>query len=416
MKKVKSASPTLTTALVAFSLAMLALLQNRYGQYTDVRQFYIMHFSDGQNLWPYSYHTLLNSNEEMHPVEYPALTGLIMWLISFAIPISAVAPFHYYWLTGLLNAILLGFSAHLLERMSSKKVTYYFIGSLAVLYSLNRNWDIWAVTPMVIAVLLFDRRSYAKSAIFLAISIATKFFPVVLLLPISIYFIRKSKLKELFVYLINVAGFWTIINLPFMLVNFEGWAYFYKFSFERGLGSASIYEIIGRIGVPLEFNQFHFYLLNLSIFLVAILVFFRIQVLEKISPFAFFALFAFTFFNKQYSMQYIIWLSPFALLALHSLPKKHQKRGFGLYLCWQVFEFLFQFAFFQNILTNLGEQRNMDLATIEITSTQYTVIAAVRYLLVLTFFVNLVKVNLAKSSPAIVEKEVIGQRLKFGKK
>jgi hypothetical protein len=201
-----------------------------------------------------------------------------------------------------------------------------------------------------------------------------------------------------------------------MLVNFEGWAYFYKFSFERGLGSASIYEIIGRIGVSLEFNQFHFYLLNLSIFLVAILVLFRIQVLEKISPFAFFALFAFTFFNKQYSMQYIIWLSPFALLALYSLPKKHQKRGFGLYVCWQVFELLFQFAFFQNILTNLGEQRNMDLATIEITSTQYTVIAAIRYLLVLTFFVNLVKVNLAKSSPAIVEKEVIGQRLKFGKK
>ena len=69
--------------LIAMFAAFLAIIQNSYGQFSDIRGFYGMHFADGQNQWPFSYHTLLGSTEERHPVEYPALTGLIMWLFSF---------------------------------------------------------------------------------------------------------------------------------------------------------------------------------------------------------------------------------------------------------------------------------------------------------------------------------------------
>lgn len=417
MKTTKSKNTTLVSAYVAVGLAILALLQNRYGQYSDIRQFYIMHFSDGQNLWPYSYKTLLNTNETMHPVEYPALTGLVMWLISFAIPLSALAPFYYFWLTGVLNALLFGLSAHLLERMSSKRVAYYFVGSLAVLYSLNRNWDIWAVAPMILAVLMFERRSYFRSALFLAIAIATKFFPVVLLLPISVYFIRKSKIRELMSYIRNVTFLWSAINLPFMIINFEGWFYFYKFSLERGLGSASFYNVLERLGVSLEFNQFHFYTLNGLIFLIVTLVLLRVPTFESISPFVFMALFAFTIFNKQYSMQYVIWLTPFALLALYSLPRKFHRRSLRIYVCWQVFEFLFQFGFFQNILTNIGKQRNLDLAYIEVSSNQFTIIAALRYLVICIFFIYLAKISLMPNSSASFEKKYVSdKRLNFKKK
>lgn len=403
MKSLKSRNPTLVSAFVAVAFALLALLQNRYGQYTDVRQFYIMHFSDGQNLWPYSYHTLLNSNEQMHPVEYPVLTGLVMWLISFLIPLSAQAPFHYYWVTGILNAILFGICAYLLERMSSRRIVYYFISSLAVLYSLNRNWDIWAVAPMLVAVLLFDRRSYFKSSIFLAIAIAMKFFPIVLLLPISVYFVRKSNLGGLFRYLGNVTILWLFINLPFMIINLEGWAYFYKFSLERGLGSASVYNVVEQLGISFKFSQLHFYVLNLSIFMLVGAVLLRVQAFESIAPYVFLALFAFTIFNKQYSMQYIIWLTPFALLSIYSLPRRYRKRGFWLFFCWQIIEFIFQYAFFQNILTNVGKQRNLDLASIEVSSFQFAVIATARYLLIALFFVNLVKVFLVRIRPLNVK-------------
>jgi len=404
MRKVKVSNPTLVSMFVAVILALLALWQNRYGQYSDIRQFYIMHFSDGQNLWPFSYHTLLNSTEQMHPVEYPALTGLVMWLLSFVIPLSAQAPFHYYWVSGILNAVLFGVSAHLLERMSSKRVAYYFMGSLAVLYSLNRNWDIWAVTPMLAAVLMFDCRSYFKSSLLLAVAIAMKFFPIVLLLPIAIYFIRKSKFRELFLYVGNVAFSWFVINLPFMLVNFGGWAYFYKFSLERGLGSASIYNVLEQLGVSFSFNQLHFYILNLFIFVFVGLILIRIPVFESISPYVFLALFAFTIFNKQYSMQYIIWLTPFALLSIHTLQRKFRKRSFWLFFSWQIFEFIFQFAFFQNLLTNVGKQRNLDLASVDVSSAQFAVIATIRYVLIASFFINLVKASLSPIKPSSVEK------------
>ena len=97
--------PSLMLVSLAFFLGFLALLQNQYGQFSDIRGFYGMHFSDGQNHWPFSYHTLIGSSEEIHPVEYPALTGLIMWLISFLVPVSQNAVVNYYWITAILNKI-----------------------------------------------------------------------------------------------------------------------------------------------------------------------------------------------------------------------------------------------------------------------------------------------------------------------
>ena len=57
--------------LVAMGAALLAIIQNSYGQFSDIRGFYGMHFADGQHLWPFSYHTLQGATEQMHPVEYP---------------------------------------------------------------------------------------------------------------------------------------------------------------------------------------------------------------------------------------------------------------------------------------------------------------------------------------------------------
>jgi len=76
-KKLKAENPNylIVTALL---VGILALLQNKYGLLSDVRSFYGLHFYDGQHLWPFSEKTLLGETKVQHPVEYPALTGLIM--------------------------------------------------------------------------------------------------------------------------------------------------------------------------------------------------------------------------------------------------------------------------------------------------------------------------------------------------
>jgi hypothetical protein len=100
---------------------------------------------------------------------------------------------------------------------------------------------------------------------------------------------------------------------------------------------------------------------------------------------AFISLFAFTLFNKQYSMQYVIWLAPFAVLNISILRRSVQKNMIALYSFWQFFELLFQFAFFQNILTNTGKSRGMKLANVEFSEIQYGVTSVIRYTIFLLF-------------------------------
>jgi hypothetical protein len=84
-KQISFEEPATISVILALLLGSLAYYQNKYGQFSDIRGFYGLHFSDGQNQWPFSYHSLLGSDKLAHPVEYPALTGLIMWLISFLV-------------------------------------------------------------------------------------------------------------------------------------------------------------------------------------------------------------------------------------------------------------------------------------------------------------------------------------------
>ena len=189
------------TSLVLLSLTVgiLALLQNWNGTFSDIPGFYGMHFSDGQDQWPFSEKTNSGSFEPQHPVEYPALTGLIMWLISFLIepsfPNVYLAHENYYRITASLQIALLAISAYLIYKLVGKKYAFYFILAPAVLYSLNRNWDIWAIAAMLLSIYLFEKKRFQLSAILLAVSIATKFFPIVLMLPILIIFLRTFNIK-----------------------------------------------------------------------------------------------------------------------------------------------------------------------------------------------------------------------------
>ena len=182
--------------IVAMICATLAIFQNRYGQFSDIRGFYGLHFADGQHQWPFSTHTLLGSTQEMKPVEYPALTGLVMWLFSFFITPAQYAWVDYFRLTASVHVALFGFLALYLKRLSSRNLAIIFAVSPAVLYSLNRNWDIWAILPMIAAIYLFEKKKIKLSAFWLAVSIATKFFPLVVFLPIAVYYYRNKRLGD----------------------------------------------------------------------------------------------------------------------------------------------------------------------------------------------------------------------------
>ena len=399
------------TSLILLSLlvGVLALLQNKFGQFSDIRGFYGMHFYDGQHLWPFSEKTLLGDTKVQHPVEYPALTGLIMWLLSFLVSPSQTAVFDYYRITAAFQIVLLAISAYLIFKLAGKKYGFYFILAPAVLYSLNRNWDIWAIAAMMLAIYLFEKKRFQLSAILLAVSIATKFFPIVLMLPIMIIFLRNKQIKLFIRYALTTAIAWTVINLPFVLINYEGWAYFYKFSAERGLGSASFFEITNIILPSITFNSVHFYILN-TLALVAVTTYFvRLKSVPTLAATSFFVMFGFILFNKQYSMQYVIWLSALAVLTFSYLKREHKELLIYVYILWQTLELAFQYSFFQKILTSTYANTATPM-TITVSNTAYGYIGVARYILAVIFALLLAKFFSAANAESAQNQESIKSR------
>ena len=399
------------TSLILLSLlvGVLALLQNKFGQFSDIRGFYGMHFYDGQHLWPFSEKTLLGDTKVQHPVEYPALTGLIMWLLSFLVSPSQTAVFDYYRITAAFQIVLLAISAYLIFKLAGKKYGFYFILAPAVLYSLNRNWDIWAIAAMLLAIYLFEKKRFQLSAILLAVSIATKFFPIVLMLPIMIIFLRNKQIKLFIRYALTTAIAWTVINLPFVLINYEGWAYFYKFSAERGLGSASFFEITNIILPSITFSSIHFYILN-TLALVAVTTYFvRLKSVPTLAATSFFVMFGFILFNKQYSMQYVIWLSALAVLTFSYLKREHKELLIYVYILWQTLELAFQYSFFQKILTSTYANTATPM-TITVSNTAYGYIGVARYILAVIFALLLAKFFSAANAESAQSQENIKSR------
>jgi uncharacterized membrane protein len=386
-QRAKTDNPTLLI-IAALVVGVLALLQNKFGQFSDIRGFYGMHFYDGQNLWPFSEKTLLGDTKVQHPVEYPALTGLIMWLLSFLVSPSDTAIYDYYRITAGIQIVLFAICAYLIYKLAGKKYAYYFALAPAVLYSLNRNWDIWAIVAMLFAILLFERKKYILSAILLSVAIATKFFPIVLMLPIMIIFLRNRQIATFIKYGLTTLITWMLINLPFVLVDLEGWAYFYKFSAERALGSASFYELVNIFIPGIKFSSIHFYILNILVFLLVTAFLMKLKTVPTLAENSFFVMFAFILFNKQYSMQYVIWLTSLAVITLAYISKRNRDSLIYIFIIWQAFELAFQYSFFQKILTDAYKNTDTPM-TITVSNNAYASIGVIRYLLAVLFTILL---------------------------
>jgi hypothetical protein len=381
---------SLPLVLISLTVGVLALMQNPYGLLSDIGNFYTFHFQDGQNQWPFSEKIFADETRVQHPVEYPALTGLIMWLISFLVTPTSTVYVDYYRITAAFQIVLLAISAYLIFKLAGKKYGFYFVLAPAVLYSLNRNWDIWAIVPMLFAIILFERKKYVLSAIFLSVAIATKFFPIVLMLPIIIIFLRNRQISTLIKYGSTTLNTWMLINLPFVLIDLEGWAYFYKFSAERALGSASFYELVNIFIPGIKFSSIHFYILNILVFLLVTAFLMKLKTVPTLAESSFFVMFAFILFNKQYSMQYVIWLTSLAVITLAYISKRNRDSLIYIFIIWQAFELAFQYSFFQKILTDAYKNTDTPM-TITVSNNAYASIGVIRYSLAVLFTVLLAR-------------------------
>jgi uncharacterized membrane protein len=224
--------------------------------YSDIQYLWIGRDID-RHVFPYV-HGSINDKGDLSggTVEYPVLTGLVIWLGALFADTDAgfllgsailMAPF------GLLTAWLLG-------KLARWRALLWAIGPPVVLYAFH-NWDLPVVLCAVAAVYVMHRgwgragmsRSLVEratvAAVLLGLGFAFKLYPAIFVLPLMLYVLtggragselpdgKRWNVSGMFRVAGAALGTAVAVNVPFALAGFEGWKASFTF---QGLRQADI--------------------------------------------------------------------------------------------------------------------------------------------------------------------------------
>lgn len=277
-------------------------------------------------------------------VEYPALQGVVMWATA---KVSPDGPVSYFNFSAILIALLFIATAVLVYKIKPESALLYTLAPTGIL-SLFINWDLWAIVTTLLAIYWFDRKQELASAAILGVSIATKFFPIVLLLPIAIIYIRRQEVKNGIRYIATALGTFVAINIPFALTTPTGWWRFYDLNLHREADWGSIWYALSVFGLNLShINYFAILTLLIGVAVVAI---FLLQTKETLSlaESSIFIFIVLMTVSKVYSPQYVLWLTPLVVLALRD------KRDLSWFWFWQIAEVIYHLAIWQHLALLTG--------------------------------------------------------------
>ncbi|MEY4969961.1 MAG: hypothetical protein RLZZ277_192 [Actinomycetota bacterium] len=277
-------------------------------------------------------------------VEYPALQGVVMWATA---KMSPDGPVSYFNFSAILIALLFIASALLVYRIKPESALLYALAPTGIL-SLFINWDLWAIVTTLLAIYWFDRKQELASAAILGVSIATKFFPIVLLLPIAIIYIRRQEVKNGVRYIATALGTFIVINIPFALTTPTGWWRFYDLNLHREADWGSIWYALSVFGFNL--NHINYFAILTLLIGVAVVAIFLLQTKETLSlaESSIFIFIVLMTVSKVYSPQYVLWLTPLVVLALRD------KRDLAWFWFWQIAEIIYHLAIWQHLALLTG--------------------------------------------------------------
>lgn len=299
--------------------------------YSDLPALYSARGLDS-NAWPYS--------SDDNSVEYPVITAMVMYATSFL----ANSPVSYFNIN-IFFLVLLFIATVIVVRKIRPEFAYLSAVAPAMIASLFINWDLWGIAAMMLAIYWFDRKMYLHSALILSLSISTKFLPIFLLIPIAFILWRDAKLKELVKYVAVVAGTWIAMNAPFAFTTSTGWWRFFKLNLERGADWGSVWLALRQLGISLtNLNYLSILLLLIAVTSVAI-VLFELKYTPTLASVAFIVMAAVMVASKVYSPQFVLWLTPLAVIALTN------KKDLHAFWLWQATEVIYHVAIWQHIAT-----------------------------------------------------------------
>jgi uncharacterized membrane protein len=303
--------------------------------YSDIPALYGERELD-KGVWAYS------SGE--NSVEYPVIQGAIMWFTAKVIPHGVN---NYFYASALLLALVFILISFITFKIRPE-FGYLLPLAPAAIASLYINWDLWAIATMLLAIYWFDRKAELASAVALGIAISTKFLPIFLLIPIAIIFFRQERISKFFKFAGITVATYLAINLPVALTTPDGWWRFYDLNLNRGSDWGSIWYALSNLGIDLTHQNY----LSVLCLLIGVTVF-AIFVLQlrntpTLAHTAIFVMVIVMAVSKVYSPQYVLWLTPLAVIAIID------KRELTVFWFWQGAEVLYHLAIWQHLAQVTG--------------------------------------------------------------
>ncbi len=277
------------------------------------------------------------------PLEYPVLTGVFMQIAAMITRvITGIMPqapastvFFDVNVILLFIPLLIAIVATALTVRRRPWDAAMFALAPGVLFAATINWDLLPLAFAGVALLLWSRNRPFAAGLLLGLAVAAKFYPVLFLGAFLVLTIRSGKWRQLVALVSGTVLTWLMVNLPFMVGNFDGWAFFYTFSQNRGQDFGSLWFALAEFELPTvpsdKLNTVAtgcFLILCLAIAILAL----RVKQRPRLAQLLFLIIAAFAVTNKVYSPQYVLWLIPLAVMA------RPRWRDF---IIWQVGELIY---------------------------------------------------------------------------
>jgi hypothetical protein len=255
-------------------------------------------------------------------VEYPVLFGVFLFFLSF-IPYNQFLDFVIiYTLISFILFILT--QVVIFEIQKNMKLNELYSIKLIIIWNISLTsisllvvrYEIIPILLICCVIYFFQR--YKKTSnenfmylavIFTIIGFNFKWFPI-FLLPILILESKNIKIqfKRLSISILTIL----LVNLPFLVLNFQGWLDSYLFHFNRSPNTDSFHHLLFQIfGTSYDNLQILLVLLGIIIGLITIFMVRKVEIdLDVLlSSYVFFCLLFFVL-NKVFSPQFLLWILP----------------------------------------------------------------------------------------------------------
>ncbi|MFF0308866.1 glycosyltransferase family 87 protein [Streptosporangium sp. NPDC004379] len=257
-----------------------------------------------------------------HPVEYPVGIGGIMEFFRRLVGPTSDPPTAFYDLTTVLMAVCLVGGVLLTAALAGPARRWdaaWYALAPALILTAYINWDLAAGVLALGGLLAWSKRRHVLAGVLLGLAVATKFYPLMFFGPLFLLTWRTGRWKEFAQTAAGAAGIWLVVNVPIMLLAFDGWKRFYVFSQERPADWGSIWFFFSQkqwplLGDPERVDSLGIVTLGLLCLGIALLAL-AAPTRPRLMQLCFLALAAFMLTNKVWSPQYVLWLIPFAVLA-----------------------------------------------------------------------------------------------------